>query len=540
MASNALCFVFDVPQSIKAYNDAINQVFTEISSTLAQVQIYKSMDKLDDALVHQIHLVMISFVKLTAHVVKYKQGSKRERFLHKLKAGVLKDDSDLASEMTEFKRVLQQQRDVEGTVTLAVVVKTDQNVSWLMERSVALQKTADVTRQEVQSLFNSADRVKQLNKIKETLELPQAVNFNETKASAISTENSQKCLPGTGDWIWDHEAFKKWTISTKRHGVAPHVLFVSGPTSSGKTLACSLITKRLETHKEGDRTYVAHYSFPKKQDSDATSPGQQALKNMAFQIASTDPTVQDSLYKTCSADNASKAFATASRKLSTLWEKFRIGGPGSGQKYYLVFDGLENLPEHQVKELADFILGLQAAGDSKSAGHMRILATGSHEPKFEDLKSRTSLHIDMKESNLPDMRILIKHKLAEKGMLQDPRPNSEQQRARDEILEQLPKKVNGSYSSLLFGIGEVIPLLSTRNAMENLRRKLDQNISGHEIAIKTLQSLTEDEINELNELLKWVIFSQRQLTLEELEAAMVSSESRLPCASCSTFGGLAS
>lgn len=523
MASSALCFVFDIPQAIKGYNDAINQVFSEISSTLAQVQVYKSMDKLDPALVQQIHLVMVSFVKLSAHVVKYQQGSKRDRFLHKIKAGILHDDSELAAEMTEFKRVLQQQRDVEGTVTLAVVVKTEQNVSILMERSITLQETAEVTKQGVQTLLKGADRVNQLKKIRETLDLLGAVDFSETKTSAIRTEYAQKCLLDTGEWIWDHEAYKKWTTSTKRDGAASHVLFVSGPPSSGKTLACALITKRLEVRKEGDRTYVAHYFFPKSKDSDITSPAQLALKDMAFQIASTDPTVQDTLYKACQADNAGKAFASGN--LTTLWEKLRIGGPGSGQKYYLVFDGLESLDADQIKKLVDFILGLPGPGDSKSAGHVRVLVSGS--AKFHDLETRTSLRIDMKESNVPDMKIFIKHKLAEKGMLQNPKPKSDQERARDSILEQLPKKVNGSYSSLIFRIGEVIPLLSTRNAMEKLFRKLDQDISSDEMASKTLQSLTADESDELNELLKWVLFGGQPLDLQQLEAAMVSHESRL-------------
>jgi hypothetical protein len=56
---------------------------------------------------------------------------------------------------------------------------------------------------------------------------------------------------------------------------------------------------------------------------------------------------------------------------------------------------------------------------------------------------------------------------------------------------------------------------------------LDQSMSSHEVAIKNLQrSLTVDEISELNELLKWVLFSNEAMDLDQLEAAMVSTPLR--------------
>jgi hypothetical protein len=81
ITSTALCLVFDIPESIKGYNDAINLVFGEVSSALSQFQIYQSMDNVDPLLIKRIHQVMVSFVKLCAHVVKYRQGRKRDRLL---------------------------------------------------------------------------------------------------------------------------------------------------------------------------------------------------------------------------------------------------------------------------------------------------------------------------------------------------------------------------------------------------------------------------------------------------------------------------
>jgi hypothetical protein len=512
--------VFDIPQAIKGYNDAVNQVFEEISSTLAQMRIYESMEKIDESLLHQIHLVMVSFVRLSAHVVKYQQGGKRERALQKLKS-VFSDDSGLADEMAVFKRVLQQHRDVESTVTLAVVVETQHGVQ-------SIQNTTESMQQDLQSLRNNADRVEKLNKIKETLELPANDTGTETRSRI-----SESCYKGTGSWIWTHESYAKWTASKDRSH-SSQVLFISGPLASGKTSACAQIVERLEDQQ--DRTHVAHYFFPKKQenkkqDSDgkrydgdtkqAVDPVFLALKSMAYQISTADPIVRNALYNACQ-DRSAFRHAPG---LNVLWERLKIGATGSRAIYYFVFDGLENLVPSDAESLVEFMLGFQRSEDTKSAATLRFLASGKGE-MFDSPAARTALRIRMEDENQTDMRIFIMKRLQEQDILQDPKPNSDQQKVREMILERIPENSRGSYTSLKFGLEDIIHRLRSRVAMKDLERKLEQPISSHEAAIETLQrSLSRDDVDELNELLKWVYpFDDTidPLSLRELEAAMVS------------------
>jgi hypothetical protein len=144
ITSSALLFVFDIPEAIKGYGDAIDQVFSEVSSALSQFHIYTSMEHVDAVLIRQIHLVMVSFVKVCAHVVKYRQGRKCDRFLQRVKS-IFEDDSGLGDEMGEFKRALQQQRDVEGTVTLGVVVETRHDFAILLEQFIVFGETSEET-----------------------------------------------------------------------------------------------------------------------------------------------------------------------------------------------------------------------------------------------------------------------------------------------------------------------------------------------------------------------------------------------------------
>ncbi|KAI0444998.1 hypothetical protein F4803DRAFT_560482 [Xylaria telfairii] len=519
ITSNALFFVFDIPGAIKGYNDAIDQVFSEVSSALSQFKIYESINNIDPLLIRQIHLVIVSFVKICAHVITYRQGRKRDRIFQQVKS-IFNDDSGLADSMAEFKRALQQQRDVEGTITLSLVVETRADLKTMLENLIVFAKTTEETRQVVQetqkgvqSLSAEAARIKTLIKIRNTLNVPSTVRL-DTKTTRTCSDIHRKCLDGTGSWIWTHPAYTAWKESKDK--TTSHVLVISGPSSSGKTLASSLITKRLEEQK--GRTYVAHYFFPAsaKKSDDEKNPVQVALKYMAFQIARVDQIVLAALGKACDA-NASAFRSSAS--LEDIWAELKIGTPGSGAWYYLVFDGLENLPERQAEMLLKFLFGPKIAGDV--TGRVRFLVSGTDDEFANDPAVRSALQIQMGKHNMEDMRIIIDDALTSQGMLKNTRSGSAQEKAKVKIVEKLPQNVKGSYSLLQFGLDEVIRLLSTRTAVEELDRVLDQMTSSHEVAIKKLQrSLTADEISELNELLKWVLFSKIVMNLDQLEAAM--------------------
>ncbi|KAI0864938.1 hypothetical protein F4860DRAFT_463830 [Xylaria cubensis] len=513
ITTSALFFVFDIPVAIKGYNDAIDQVFSEVSSALSQFQIYQSMNNVDERLIHQIHLVMVNFVKLCAHVIQYRQGGKRERFLRQFKS-VFEDDSGLADQMAEFKQALQQQRDVEGTITLATVVETREDIALMLNKFIVFGKTTEETQNVVQSLYADANRTKTLQKIRDTLGVETIVRL-DGRTTRTCTDIYRKCLDGTGSWLWTHDAYATWTAPKDKS--SSHVLLISGPASSGRTAASALITKRLE--EERGRTYVAHYFFPtsnQKSDEAEKNTVQSALKYMAFQIARVDATVLKALGKTCETDPGQ--FRNL-KELKDIWKALKIGAPGSGATYYLVFDGLDNLLAKEAEMLVDFIFSSTLM--ETSGGRVRILATGQDDLFVNRWTTKAPLQIHMEEHNKTDMRIIIEDTLNKQGILANAAPKSSQQQAKVKIIEKLPHKVKGSYSSLYFELGEFIRLLSTRITVKELDEMLEQSTGSHEIAIKKLQrSLAPDEINELNELLKWVLFGGEPMDLERLEAAM--------------------
>lgn len=443
----------------------------------------------------------------------------------KTKKAVLDDDSGLDAELSNFEKLVQQQRDVEGTVVLEEVINSRKTMYQVLERATETGQRIEDIHGKVNRLDEDAterrdeiDKIRRLIKIRDTLNVPGTVRL-DTNTTQTCTNYYAKCLDGTGEWIWGHPAYQEWT-SPAGKGNSP-VLILSGDSASGKTAATAMITKRLEEQKQ-TRVYVAHFFFPpsSKKSDDDKYPVQSALKYMAFQIARVDATVASALGKACETLGGGSFRSLVD--LAKLWAELKIGSPRLGATYYIVFDGLEHLPEKHAATLLEFALSFKASSDP-AGPKVRVLISGA-EKVFKDRPGVDSaLRIDISDHSIPDMEIVINNELNTRGMLQLVRPGSKQEQARRLICEQLPQSVKGSYSLLQFSLDNIIRRLDSGAGLEELREILKTSMSSHEAAIQSLQrSLSPDEIRDLNELLKWVVFGAENINLGQLEAATVS------------------
>ncbi|KAK8036073.1 hypothetical protein PG993_008687, partial [Apiospora rasikravindrae] len=549
MCAKALIMALDVPQAIRDLNDAISDVFTRVASVLSQFSIYERLEEIDIVLARQIHLVMVSFVTICAHVVNYQQGSRWDRFKQsvdttspnalesvswfensansqssKAKKAILDDDSGLKAELSNFERLVQQQRDVEGTLLLATVITNHKDICQVLEqnadRNADIQVKVNRLDQDAADRREEKDRTKKLTKIRDALNVPPHVRL-ETNTTETCTKIHSKCINGTGAWVWDHPSYQEWTSKSQKGRNS--LLLLSGDSSSGKTSIAAMIIKKLEDQQR-TRIYVAHYFFPpstKKSDDDKY-PVHSALKYMAFQIARVDTTVSNTLYKAC--DNPERGVDfRALTDLMELWDQLRIGAPGLAATYYLVFDGLEHLKDKHAEVLVEFALRLKPASE-QAGSRVRVLLSGAERVFKDHADVETALRIDVSRYTIPDMEAFIDNELNTRGMLQHAKPGSKQGQARDLIREQLPQSVNGSYFLLQHSLDKIFGRLDSGADLTELQGILKTSMSSHEAAIQTLQtlqrSLGPDETKDLNELLKWIMFGAEAMTLDQLEAAM--------------------
>ena len=524
MTGNALAKAFDYPQAALDYEKAVNQVFGEVSSALSQFHIYQSIENIPPALTKQIHLVLVSFVKVCAHVVKYRQGGKKQRFFQKIKS-IMDDDKGLVGEMDEFKRVLQQQRDIEGTITLRVAMESQLDIVKVLDKITAIGETTEEfthfvqqTQQGVQTMKDDSERIKVLTKARNNLDLGEQMSLDGNTTEFV-TKLARTVANGTGTWIWDNPSYKSWvnTASNKDN----QLLFISGPLYSGKTLVSTLITKELEKHAV-DRQYVAHYFFQKNAD-DEKNLLQAAISSMAFQLARVYAVQRQHLAKASEKPRS----GDPTLKPEALWQKLIAVPPSSsGTIYYFVFDGIENLPTTEAEEFLKLIVSCYEK-DGPS-GRIRFLLSGSEE-RLDPIIAKTSsdaLQIRVEDNNEADMQVYVREKLQECAILQTSNSDSKRALAAEKIIEKLPKKSSGSFSKLQYSLDEVIRDLNNGMGQEELDEVLDSSTKSHETAILRMEkSLTEEEVNELSELLKWVLHGGRDLTPDELEAVMVSTRS---------------
>lgn len=281
--------------------------------------------------------------------------------------------------MTNFEKLIQQQRRVEGTVVLEEVMTSRKTICQVLEQATETGQRIEDIHGKVNRLDEDAterreekDKMKRLMKIKDTLNIIGVVRL-DTNTTQTCTNIYTKCLEGTGTWVWDHPSYREWTSTTQK-GSSP-LLVLSGDSASGKTSIAAMITKRLEEQKR-TRTYVAHFFFPpsSKKSDDDKYPVQSALKYMAFQLARVDATVANALGKAC--DNAERVHFRSLTDLNALWAALKVGSSGLGATYHLVFDGLEHLPDKQAEALVEFALGLKPGSDA-AGPRVRVLLSGA-------------------------------------------------------------------------------------------------------------------------------------------------------------------
>lgn len=203
-------------------------------------------------------------------------------------------------------------------------------------------------------------------------------------------------------------------------------------------------------------------------------------------------------------------------ELENLWSRAKIGNR-SGITYFLVLDGINHLLEEQQTDLFHFLFSSQVVRD----GNIRILVSGSNADKLA--KHGAAREIKMEDHNYADMQIFVNDTLNKVPELRSAGHLSDQQKARTDIMSKLPQRVNGQYSLLSFALERVMNMLRKRTDIKKLTEMLDQPLTRPEMIVQNLeQSLNLDEIQELNELLKWVVCSPVNMSLDQLEAVWVS------------------
>ena len=239
------------------------------------------------------------------------------------------------------------------------------------------------------------------------------------------------------------------------------------------------------------------------------------MKSLALQISQSESVFQKRLLGIQRLDDVVG--------ITSLWDKLFDQKPISDTTLFLVLDGLDHLEAEQedFRQLLVHINGRLTDTDNKAL-NIRILLTAtsrSYQSIVKPAVGRQVLVIDMVEVNATDRELVIKNKLD--GIFK--KSSSQVAEIKEEVIQGLmaiEKKDFTNLDYILRSIGRT----SVRSEISELiaRAKKGEGIpeSIREEVRRLNTNLSAHDKRELNEMLLWVMYAARPLTVRELDTVL--------------------
>lgn len=518
---NAISFLVAIPGKVSKIYGTIGELFDKISVCLGQFKIYERIEqyrRIDPALLSTIHNILASLVNICALSIKLLDGGRIEKLKQTLKVTFFDEDPGTGPELRKLSLLAETQSAITTSLTLESVLKNESKLTELLTNFGGVEQKLDSIGDSISQLLASEksrskidNRKKQLQIIDEKL----GMTVNEDPRSKTQIEKPDKPMPGTGKWLDTVSEYTSW--EDRDSSKTMRVLLLIGEESFGKSVLTSAIVDKLQArYRQGEgaftRTYVAFYYFPK--GSEKTSPlltVEYALKYMSHQLARDDEVYRKDMESLCK----SNAIDIGSADFVNLWNFLKFGSSNTDVAYFLIFDGIDQVEKKNAKQL---LRTLSALENSKDMGQLRlrIMLTG-RKSAFED---ESFEEISLGDHNKPDIEKYISQELGKMENLKA--DDVERTKLRSEIKAKLPQKVGGDFSK----VRTAFDAFKQEKYIEDISKILDGKALDRKKYLqkeieKYNKKLSSDDVEDLNELLAWVVYGFEYLSVAKLEAALL-------------------
>ncbi|KAH1805419.1 hypothetical protein KXX35_002088, partial [Aspergillus fumigatus] len=165
----------------------IDAIFAEVGPALAQFRMYERMEEtsqIDEALRMSIYQVMTRFVNLCADCINIHREGRWKSFKRNAKRIVLDDGSVRSeSELAHFKKLTQDQLNLQATLTLEVAVETGQDVKFMRTTTLDIDANTKAIKSDVSGLVEAENKRTLDNNRKQILKI-------KSQKSAMKAERS--------------------------------------------------------------------------------------------------------------------------------------------------------------------------------------------------------------------------------------------------------------------------------------------------------------------------------------------------------------
>ncbi|KAJ5639441.1 uncharacterized protein N7484_007303 [Penicillium longicatenatum] len=505
---NAISYLIDTGAKYKRIFSSLAELFRRISDVLERCKIYMRLppDAVDISLRKIINEELLCFVDICALSIKVLKGNK---ILTALKVFSFDGDEGVSGQLARLASLVERESQMRATLGFESQKTSEQAIVETREGTKRVTTTVDklLTFEKKRDADNTEQRL--LNSIDNNLDRP-----SETYKAiqAIYKHRLTEQVQGSGEWLKGDPEYTAW-MDTRGSQSQCSILGLSGDEGYGKSFLFAAIIRHLqEVYSEAteDMTCISssYYIFDQQEKKDPSLT--KALEVLAWQIAKVDIVYRKEIgtVKTAGVN-----------QIEGLCEQLFSKSFKGDSTFFLLLDGVDQMHKHHLKEFMLVLEHWQAS--SWPRFRLRVLLTGRKET-MEMVKNQLGegiAVIDVASKNLSDMVCFVKDRMSKMEILAG---SSDQVVAlRGEILETLTKKTKGDFVNvglLLDEIsgkqrpGEIREILarSGENRSDTIVRKIDL----------LTETLSDEDISDLNELLTWVVFSFRPLGLDELEAVL--------------------
>lgn len=322
-------------------------------------------------------------------------------------------------------------------------------------------------------------------------------------------------VPGSGAWIFDHPTYQLW----KRESHSP-LLWISGNPGVGKTILSSAIIKDLQSRARDQHQHQGHvvtyFHCRSDQESSRTTLG--LLATLIMQLgavvtaeaatAASEAAPVHTDIPPCLLEAYQKSIKFGRRSMS------RADGPENilqslasrFQRVSVVVDGLDEMEEPD--KASEILLRLS---HSSSTALSIVFLSRNVPPIKKRLQSQPQIHISAQDVNR-DIWSYAQHRSGDLPL------------DRGEVRESMVEKVCLKADGMFLWAKMIMDDMALAVSIAHLESILDRCPSGlyamygHFLQILNTRS---DEVQRLaRDIMRWVVYASRPLTVDELEAAL--------------------
>lgn len=333
----------------------------------------------------------------------------------------------------------------------------------------------------------------------------------------LYSEYSDDALRNSGEWLLADKGFQDWI------GRKSPLLWLRGGPGTGKSfLSAITISKLQQTYPQDDanQSLVSVAFFYIKGNDQDLQDLNGLLKTIAWQIAGIDMIFRDHVLNVAS--QPEKVLTT--RKLwESLFVHFYCRLREASNAALIVIDGLDEAPQRTIREFFRLLNDLADSGQGSNSLSLALFGRQELGEHIDLRLEQAFTIIDIGENNEGDIDMYVRSRLKE-ILVYKQALRTKTKSAALKMAKQIRDRITAKADGMFFKVKLIMDQLVDRERLSAVFEAIDEApVQLEEMIGRIFQRLSASEDvddDDLKELLSWMTFSRRPLTIAELYAIL--------------------